>query len=94
MAASRQNSSESANEVAGGSSATATKRPRTSESLALDPGESQDLYELDSDAEEVMITEAMLVDDEDIWDAESLGDCGVQMVKDSSSSISVEQNEI
>lgn len=96
MAASRQGSRESADQVAAGSSATATKRPKTSKYIGLDSEEpqAQDLYELDSDAEEAMMTEAMLVDDEDIWGAESLDDYGMRMAGGGSGSISdVELND-
>jgi len=83
LSSSRQGSRDSANEVAASSSAR-TKRPKTSGSLVLDSDEPQDLYEFDSDAEEAMITETMLVDDEQTWAEEDAGDRSVPMGEDGS----------
>jgi len=62
------------------------KRPKTSRSLVLDSDEHQELYDLYSDSEEAMVTEAMLVDDAEMWGSEvgsPLG--GVQVAEDGSS---------
>jgi len=51
----------------------------------LDSEEPQGLYDFDSDAEEAIISESMLVDDEDIWESEAIGGPSLSTAQDGSS---------